>query len=94
MDSEAEELLTSKALREFCADEYRFLAALIGARNVMTDQQWAVFKTNGGLDPAEYLPGEFDGVGSFRGVYTLLEDITKRDLEYLYSCRSVVECEA
>jgi hypothetical protein len=89
-DRDVKELLGSKALKYFIEDEYKLITTMMGARNYMTDDQWLALKTNAGIDHSTnpLFGSDFKGVGKFRGIYTLLEDITNKSLEFLQSAVS------
>jgi hypothetical protein len=86
-DKEVKEFLGSKAVTEFIEDEYKLISTMMGARNSMTTDQWLALKTNAGMDYSNnpIFGSDFEGVGEFRGIYILLEDITGNSLEYLQS---------
>ena len=86
-DNEVKEFIRSKAVTEFIEDEYKLISTMMGARNHMTNDQWLALKTNAGIDHSNnpIFGADFERVGAFRGIYTLLEDITGKSLEFLQS---------
>ena len=82
-DNEVKEFIRSKAVTEFIEVEYKLISTMMGARNHMTNDQWLALKTNAGIDHSNnpIFGSDFEGVGEFRGIYTLLEDITGQSLE-------------
>lgn len=71
-------------LVDFLEDEIQLIRTLAGAKETMTEQQWAMLKTSAN-QPLDYLPSDirdqFKGIEKFLGIYTLIEDITGETLE-------------